>query len=83
VVGVEDPALLKDHSSTLALYEVLLESFLVCFWKVTLVQQPCSNLSKSREILGNVSVPKCSYLQAFYKPWKSPAKFRAAFPRRR
>ena len=47
------------------------------------VQQPCSNPSISPEMLRNAPTQKYSYLQAFCKPRKGPAKFRAASARRR
>ena len=53
---------------------------------LVLTQEPqnlCSNPSKSPEMLRNAPTQKYSYLQAFCKPRKGPAKFRAAFARRR
>jgi hypothetical protein len=42
------------------------------------VQQPCSNPSKSLEMLGNVSAQKYSNLQVFCKLWKPPGRRRLA-----
>jgi hypothetical protein len=47
------------------------------------VQQPCSNLSESSEILGKVLTQKYALLQAFCKHQKARAKYCAAFARRR
>jgi len=48
-----------------------------------IVQQPCSNLSKSAEMLRNASTQNYSCLQRFCKLLKDPAKHRATFARRR
>src|SRR5215216_5789101 len=50
---------------------------------VTSVQQPCSNPSKSPEMLGKASKQKYDRLQEFCKLQKSPANYRAAFTRQR
>jgi hypothetical protein len=47
------------------------------------VQQPCSNPSKSPEMLGKVSTRKHDNLQAFCTLLKRPAKYLAACARRR
>jgi hypothetical protein len=47
------------------------------------VQQPCSNPSKSPEMLGNASTQKYCHLQVFCKLQKPLAKYLAAFARRR
>ena len=47
------------------------------------VQQPCSNPSRSPEMLGKASTRKSAYLQGFCKLQKPLAKYRAAFARRR
>jgi hypothetical protein len=46
-------------------------------------QQPCSNPSKSPEILGNASTQKYNDLQLFCKRQKRLAKCRATFTRQR
>jgi hypothetical protein len=48
-----------------------------------LVQQPCSNPGKTPEISGKALEQKYACLQVFCKLWKAPAKYRAAFARRR
>ena len=50
---------------------------------VTSVQQPCSNPSKSPEKAEKAPIQKYSSLQLFCKLRKCPAKYRAAFARRR
>ena len=47
------------------------------------VQQPCSNPSKSPEMLGKASSQKYLYLQAFCNLQKPPANYHAAFTRQR
>ena len=56
---------------------------LVRMQALTPVQQPCSNPSKSPEMLGNSSTQKYLYLQAFCNLQKPPANYHAAFTRRR
>ena len=50
---------------------------------VTSVQQPCSNPSKSPEILRKVTSSECLYLQVFCTHLKTPANLRAALAWRR
>jgi hypothetical protein len=47
------------------------------------VQQPCSNPSKSPELLRKASTQKYGCLQVFCKFQKSPANYLAAFTRQR
>jgi hypothetical protein len=55
----------------------------VCLWRVTLVQQPCSNLSKYPETLRKAPMSKYGALQVFCKLQKPLAIYHAAFARRR
>jgi hypothetical protein len=47
------------------------------------VQQPCSNLSKSPEMLGNTPTQKCGDFQQFCKLWKPLEDYLAALAWRR
>ena len=53
------------------------------FPKTLCVQQPCSNPSKSSEMLGKVSTQKDGYLREFCNLLKPLAKYRTAFTRQR
>ena len=47
------------------------------------VQQPCSNPSKSPEMLGNASTQKYRHMQVFCNLQKPQGNYRAAFTRQR
>src|SRR5919107_1298392 len=56
---------------------------LVRIQALSYVQQPCSNPSKSPEMLRKVPKQKYDDLQVFCKLQQSPANYRAAFTRQR